>query len=391
MLPDKEMEELFNSQLAGYESPVPEGMWERIIRKKDEDRKGFVFFFRMFGFFILGVGIAGILLFKWNGLTKIPAVSQDLNSKQTRTADPGSIRSSKNTETATISRSQNNSNVRSTKRLQEKPFHSLQHADKQARKKNSHVNFISADHQELTNGNPVIDTANKKEVEKGSATIISADSSGSGKPPVPASVVSGSKPPLPDSVRKEPGKKSDSTKQKFKAVWSVDAYGSPDYPFVFGGNYEQMRLSYTIGFRLNRSFGKRFSGSVGIQYSVINFYGSDSLGGPGLNHLKRLDIPVLVGYQLDTKNINTVIHAGLIFNLNTKYQSALTYYPDYFKTNTGLGAYLGVNLEKHINYHFSVFGEPYLRFQITQMTDGGANNYINVTGLSLGLRYYFKK
>src|SRR5579863_354806 len=63
---DNSLDEIFKKQLPGYESPVPDDMWERIIRKKDKDRRGFFFFFRLIGLFLLGFGIAGILLFSIN-------------------------------------------------------------------------------------------------------------------------------------------------------------------------------------------------------------------------------------------------------------------------------------------------------------------------------------
>jgi hypothetical protein len=391
MMPDNKMDEFLKSMLPGYVSPVPEDMWERIVRKKDEDRKGLLFFFRLFGIFILGFGIAGILLFRFGGTKEIMPSSKIISS--TTAPAPDTLNTNQTIKNSTVnSHSQTKTALQSINADGKINSHAI--TSKRHNQKNKFLTQIQAkNYSSLQTGTTGADTSNSTADSTGdkTKTTISASNHPSDSVIDNAGNVSGSKPTAIDSLKKETGKKSDSTKKSKKGVWSVDVYGSPDYPFVFGQNYEQMRLSYTLGFRLNRSFGKRFSGSIGIQYSVINFYGSDSIGGASLDHLKRLDVPVLVGYTLGSNSLTTVIHAGLIFNLNTKYQPAFSNYPDYFKTNTGLGAYLGVNLEKHINYHFSVFGEPYLRFQITPMTDGGPNNFINVTGLSLGLRYYFKK
>src|SRR6185369_7721414 len=92
-------DEIFKNRLPGHESPVPDDMWERIIRKKDKDRKGFFFFFKLFGLFILGFGIGYILLFginknhsegQKNSIAKeltVPSTadgkSNDSNSKET--------------------------------------------------------------------------------------------------------------------------------------------------------------------------------------------------------------------------------------------------------------------------------------------------------------------
>ena len=60
-------------ELPGYESPVPDDMWNRIIQKKNKDRKGFFFFFRLSGLFVLGFGIAYFLLF---GIDKMSAIQE---------------------------------------------------------------------------------------------------------------------------------------------------------------------------------------------------------------------------------------------------------------------------------------------------------------------------
>ena len=93
-------------------------------------------------------------------------------------------------------------------------------------------------------------------------------------------------------------KKPDSTKKSIGKKWSLDLYASPDYPVVYGEPYVQTKLSYTAGLRLNRSFGTRFSGSIGIQFSQINFNLVDSASYNNLYHLKRLDLPVLAGLFL---------------------------------------------------------------------------------------------
>ncbi len=66
---DSQFDEIFKNRLPGHESPVPDDMWERIVRKKDKDRKGFFFFFKLSGLFLLGFGIGYILLFGINKKT----------------------------------------------------------------------------------------------------------------------------------------------------------------------------------------------------------------------------------------------------------------------------------------------------------------------------------
>ena len=63
---DNQFDEIFKNRLPGYESPVPDDMWERIVLTKDKDRKGFFFFFKLSGLFLLGFGVGYILLFGIN-------------------------------------------------------------------------------------------------------------------------------------------------------------------------------------------------------------------------------------------------------------------------------------------------------------------------------------
>jgi hypothetical protein len=67
--------------------------------------------------------------------------------------------------------------------------------------------------------------------------------------------------------------------------------------------------------------------------------------------------------------------------------------PDFIKTNTGMSLYVGVNFEKRINERFSLFSEPYYRYQLTSMTISSISSFkfIDVAGINIGARYYFKK
>ncbi len=99
----------------------------------------------------------------------------------------------------------------------------------------------------------------------------------------------------------------------------------------------------------------------------------------------RLDLPVLAGYTMGKENLKTTINGGAIFNLNT--------WPHgFFKTNTGVSLYLGVNFEEKINDKFSLFAEPYYRYQLTNMTADTISilKFIDVVGINIGVRYYFK-
>jgi hypothetical protein len=104
----------------------------------------------------------------------------------------------------------------------------------------------------------------------------------------------------------------------------------------------------------------------------------------------RLDLPVLAGYSWGNETFGMTVNAGVIFNLNSWLR------PDsasYIKSNAGLSLYLGLNFSKHINDHMEIFSEPYYRYQLSSSTVSTFyfQKFIDVAGISFGVRYHFKK
>ncbi len=154
-----------------------------------------------------------------------------------------------------------------------------------------------------------------------------------------------------------------------------------------------MQLSYTLGLRLNKSFSRHFSGTIGFQYSRINAITiSDTLGPTGPEHLNGIDIPLLIGYRWENDYFQTTINSGIIFNIYSWYKGQLFNFPDdsLYKRNTGISLYLGLNLARQISNKLTLFTEPYFKYRLSNM--GTAllpfERRINVSGLLLGLRYY---
>jgi hypothetical protein len=196
-------------------------------------------------------------------------------------------------------------------------------------------------------------------------------------------VLSSTPKPLPvDSVKTTTLKKSDSTKKNNGSKWSLDLYASPDYPIEYAEYYVKSQLSYTVGLRLNRSFGKRFSGKIGIQFSQLNYGLPDTSGFPGAYHLMRLDLPVLAGYSWGNEKLGMTVNAGVIFNLDSWLR------PDsasYIKSNAGLSLYLGLNFSK-LSTMYGDFSEPYYRYQLSSSTVSTFySKFIDVAGISFGV------
>jgi hypothetical protein len=385
---DSQMDEIFRKQLPGHESPVPEDMWERIIRKKDKDRKGFFFFFSLFGLFLLGFGIAGFLLFSRNNKENIPG--KDHNNKVNSgldTVKSGGIYQDLKmnpsvSQEASIGGTDTALNIASQKEYTKNRISSKQ--------KHSKILQVSLTKEKST---PGIGQANP---ERNSDTPLltqdrSLDTAKKSEGKVIPVLTLTPKPNSADSAKTVTSKKSDSTKKKMGDKWSLDLYASPDYPIDHKPQeYIKGQLSYTVGLRLNRSFGRRFSGKIGIQFSQLNYILPDSSSFPGANRVMRWDLPVLGGYSWGNENLGMTVNAGVIFNLYSSLGADST---SYIKSNTGLSLYLGFSFSKHIRERIDIFCEPYYRYQFSSMvvSPNYFPKYIDVVGISFGVRYHFKK
>jgi hypothetical protein len=220
-----------------------------------------------------------------------------------------------------------------------------------------------------------------------------------------------------DSSSKSASDTSSDQSKKEKSLsqgknWFFDVYASPDIPFsqiTTGNEYllqlrkqiEKMQLSYTIGIKLGRSFGKHFSGKIGFQYSQINAKFSDSMARDMHNRYRSVDFPALIGYTIGMNHFNATINAGIIYNIYSWYQGTIldTAGPvdihdgNVYKQHTGFSLYFGLSFMKQLDNRWQLFAEPYFRYRLSSMAneDRSFTQKINIAGLSLGLRYNFPK
>lgn len=236
--------------------------------------------------------------------------------------------------------------------------------------------------------------------------------------------------------------------------WDLEVYVSPDLAFKSvtsntasqaflsrKDSNESMRMGFSAGFRIVKPLNDNFSLKTGLQYSQINerfSYRTENetrtttvvtvrsiIRAPGdtlivrdtstltqigyknnteKNRFRSLDIPVLASYQLGNDDLRFGITAGVIVNVSSWYQgvildSSLSPVPlnkdnnMVYKSNIGLGLYAGFNISKRINYATQLFFEPYLRYNLSNMTNPEAafNQRFSIGGLSMGLRFNLNK
>ncbi|MEI6263486.1 MAG: hypothetical protein WCP74_00185 [Sphingobacteriia bacterium] len=231
--------------------------------------------------------------------------------------------------------------------------------------------------------------------------------------------------------------------------WDLEIYASPDYAFKTVSSTsaskaymdrkdssEKSQVSFTAGIRIVKPINDHFSLKTGLQYSQINehfTYRSENeiktttvvtvrtitlangntvtvsdtsvvqqigfKNNTVKNRYKSFDIPALVSYQFGNDDLRIGINAGVIFNLSSWYQgvvldTSLNATPITketnisYKNNIGMGIYTGISITKRLNYNTSIFAEPYLRYNLSDMTtpQSSFNQRFSVGGLSIGLR-----
>ncbi|HXB30724.1 MAG TPA: hypothetical protein VNW49_12940 [Puia sp.] len=388
MISDNQMDEFFNGRFRDYPSAVPEDMWDRIIEKKKRDRMFWLFFPRLFAIVILSLALVGgyFIINQKKSASVIGMDSTKINHAAVIADINKSSESNLHAHQDQVKIPQKNEVNKQTsqkKKIQIVYVNEFDHAKKNYQHDEASSNFNNLSKIQSGQTKPATPTdssalkENSKEDKKDS----------SGKKPFVKAAAPFMKATTPDSTQNKDSKKSEIKNKSNNPKWFLDLYASPDYPFVSPPpEDEQSKLSYAIGIKLNRSLGKHFSIKTGIQYSQVIIIG-DSVGSPeNPLQLKRLDLPVLAGYSMGKENLKTTINGGFIFNL-------YTWPHGFFKTNTGVSLYLGVNFEEKVSDKFSLFAEPYYRYQLTNMTADTISilKFIDVVGINLGVRYYFKK
>jgi hypothetical protein len=377
---DDQFDDALKNKIRDHHSAVPDDMWERIIQKKDKDRKGFFFFFGWSGILILAVALGGYLLSNYTSRKLEPEIHELADSAKHTGQTIVPLDSSE----ANVNQNSILASREST--MAEKTFYG-QAAFK--RNKNKQGARSSADNK----NSPVYErneTFNPS-LQKDSLIVENKDSSIS-KQETAVALLTVKKPSpgksIEDSSKNAIVKKTE--KDTILKKWYLDMYASPDFPIdntpnspsIYSGH---TKLSYTIGIRLNRAFSKHFSGKIGIQYSHIN------LADSGILNLTSFDLPVLAGYSFGNEKLRMTFTAGVIANLSSSSKGYAA--NELFKSNTGFSLYGGFNFEKKINQKFSIYLEPYYRYRLSSMTVSTYDIYkfIDVVGLSIGGRYYFLK
>jgi len=242
-----------------------------------------------------------------------------------------------------------------------------------------------------------------------------------------------------------------SDKKMRNTNWDIELFASPtDFTFKTVSNNsatqdflnrkdssEKMKLGYSAGFRIVKPITDNFSVKTGLQYtqaneqftyrtenevktttvvtvrnitlangSIVTVSDTSILQQIGYktnsvnNSYKTIDVPVLLGYEFGNEDWRFGINTGVLFNLTTWNKGVtldssllpLSFSKEsnfIYKNNIGLGLYAGFSITKRINYNTLLFAEPYLRYNLSNMTTAQStfNQRFTVGGLALGVRF----
>jgi hypothetical protein len=192
------------------------------------------------------------------------------------------------------------------------------------------------------------------------------------------------------------------------------------------------QLSFSAGLRYVKELGKHFNFSAGLNYSQINeqfkfskgniiqiIYVTNASGDTvdiyqtestryktTYNKYRTIDLPISIGYGWKKNDWDFIANAGVVMNITSFYKgdilnsdlqpiamnaSALSKAYQ-LKTNIGLGCIGSLSIVHPINNKFSVFTEPYFRYNFSLMNKE-TNHFkqrFTTTGLRLGIRMNLK-
>jgi len=192
------------------------------------------------------------------------------------------------------------------------------------------------------------------------------------------------------------------------------------------------QLSFSAGLRYLKEFGSRFNFSAGLNYSQINeqfkfskgniiqiIYVTNASGDTvdiyqtestrykkTYNKYRTIDLPISIGYGWKKNDWDFVANAGVVMNIISFYKgdilnsdlqpitmnaSALSKAYQ-LKTNIGLGFIGSLSIVHPINNKFSVFTEPYFRYNFSLMNKETTHfkQRFTTAGLRLGVRMNLK-
>jgi len=374
---ENQFDEFFRKKLGDYSSKVPEDMWQRIKKKKDNDRTLFILL--LFLLLITGGATSYFIFSGKETVNANPALSQKnlLNNSDNKTSF------NKNQKHETINTQNDTAGVNQDKNsfiVDQTIKHELNAATvdpvKRSNSRNMEENFLNQNKNEIIQNDLKSTSSSQQKISSDNADSLKNNFSNEyAKPNEEAAIKKEEQ--KTSTIKKDSLKEEKTNTRIYKGEKNnrspiinnifLEAFASPDIPISrTSGNtaYLQhkdstsnMQLSYTFGVRVGALIGEHFVIKTGFQYSQVNekfnytkknatrtvpvvvqrtlpdangvertVSDTSTLTQVGsqyklnYNHYKSFDLPLIIGYETAGERYKASFNTGIIMNIKTTYK-----------------------------------------------------------------------
>ncbi len=398
MMTEKEFDDILKKKLSSHESVVPGDMWQKIFLKKRRKRPVFWWFTLMFIF--IGFATYSLLMINTPNETahtmNANSVEKERNLKEKGNSDnatnlPDNPKKPVEKITGEIKiKSWDNSSNKQT------PGASFTVSNSTlAHPKNDRIN---SNLNKTDSGSDVEIFNHQDKDSMQTKTINSNDTAQKNN----------------DTQQQDESLTEKNEEQKDK--WFIEVFASPAFPLnrikspdiIYESSLKKSlstKVSFGFGGNICYQVNKRFAVKTGVYFTHINeqySFRDTILAKTSVvkNHYNFVDVPLLVAINKEfASDLRASLTAGVVVNISSRYKGLIPApfggtlnikKDDVYVSNIGAALFVSLSLSKQLTKTIDFYGEPYLRYQLKNMTTSlqTFDHKINVIGLSVGLRHY---
>jgi hypothetical protein len=390
---DNQLDDIFKKRLESYESPVPADMWHRISSEKRKKKP--VFWWFASTFVLIALSTCFLLIIN---TTNDTGRSNSKNSVQ------------KEKDFDNTARLPGNLKKRGEKQLPE----IKSNARNNFSFKKTAGTFITDSRPALTTSTELLNSNPDKTDPVRDVEIISHPGEDSMHT---KTTISGDT--AQENNTQEQDQLSTEENKEQKDEWFIEVFMSPAVPFnrIKSGDlaYERSlkkslstRISFGVGADIGYLVNKSLSLKTGLYFTQVNeqysFHDSVlSRISVIKNRYSFVGVPLLLTVNKEFySGLRASLTTGVIVNISSLYKGAI---PSPFGGTLNIkkdgiydsdiraDLYMGLSLSKHLNNNNDLYAEPFLRYQLKNITTDfqSFDHKINIVGLSVGLRHYLFK
>jgi len=395
---EKEFDDILKTRLRSHESVVPGVMWQKIFSKKRKKRPVFWWF---------------IFIFIFIGFTTYSLLMINTTNETSHTNNKNLSEKEKN-----LKEKNNSDNATNLSDNLKKPIEKITDEIKIKSRGNSSY--------KQTRGTSL--TVSKSTLAPQKNDLISSNPNKSGS----ASDVEIFNHQDKDSMHtktinaNDTAQKNNDTQQQDESLtekneeqkdkWFIEVFASPAFPLnrikspdlIYEHSLKKAlstKVSFGFGANICYQVDKSFAVKTGVYFTHINeqySFPDSILAETSMvkNHYNFVDVPLLLTINKEfASDLQASLTAGVVVNISSRYKGLIPApfggtlnikTDDVYVSNIGVALFVSLSLSKQLTKTIDFYGEPYLRYQLKNMTTSlqTFDHKINIIGLSVGLRHY---